>query len=325
MSVAQQARIFDLGAKDTRARILHDRRIGLEPAEETLTQNFASNYLARVRKAGLRARVREFTKWQEAHLVGADLALWFHDGSGNFAGIYLQAKRLFPDGTYRGLNHGSGRQHATLVSGAGRDGVLAGYAFYNGLDDPEPWRSACGHGIGATDSSGITVASALALIPHLKGRVPRTQIEQLCSPLSCLVRHAHSTTSGGPGATGPGGPGAGGAGSDGSGSRGSGPRVTPFGASGGDGTSPSTSHELPAALLQFAEHWSGSEAKVHTEDTLPDYARAIVKSDSDDRQADEPLYPWINRDRRLPYDSDDVVDDRGDLSLTTTVLMIGPR
>lgn len=321
MSVAQQARIFDLGAKETRARILHDRRIGLEPAEETLTQNFASSYLARVRKAGLQARVREFTKWQEAHLVGADLALWFHDGSGRFVGIYLQAKRLFPDGTYRGLNHGNGRQHRTLVNGASRDGVLAGYAFYNGLDDPEPRHAACSHGQGATDSSGITVANASALAAHLKRRVPRSQIEQLCSPLSCLVRHTSpiaGTGSGGtgPGGTGPGGPGAGGSDSGG----------TPTGVGGGDRRSFSIdSSDLLTALVHFAEHWPGSEVKVHTVDSLPDYARALVNNDSDVGLAAEPLnpegvrYPWAQ------FDSDDVLEDPGDMTLTTTVVVVGPR
>jgi hypothetical protein len=126
--VAQQARILDDGAKATTTRIRRDHRNGIEPHEETLTQNFVSDYVARVRRAKLRARANEFTKRQEAQLFGADVALWFVNAAGQFAGIYLQAKVLRRDDSYRGLNRSNrwGPQHQTLIDAGTRDGSSPG-------------------------------------------------------------------------------------------------------------------------------------------------------------------------------------------------------
>jgi hypothetical protein len=171
--VAQQARILDDGAKATTRRVRRDHRNGIDPHEETLTQNFVSDYVAKVRRSKMRARVNEFTKRQEARLYGADIALWFVNATGQFAGIYLQAKVLRRDDTYRGLNHSNrwGSQHQTLIDAGNRDGVLSGYAFYNGLSGSQPARSVCGHGDGAPDINGINIASATLMTPHLKRAV----------------------------------------------------------------------------------------------------------------------------------------------------------
>jgi len=310
MPIASQARVLDLGATDTRDRILHDRRLGVEPGEETLTQNFVSGYLARTRRSGLSATAREFTKHEESHLVGADVALWFHDGEGHYAGIYLQAKRQFADDTYRGLNHGGGRQHQTLIHGAGRDGVLAGYAFYNGLSDPNPVRAACAHGVGATDISGVTIASAESIRPHLQSKVGRTVIEHLCSPLSCLVRHDTGPVV----AVGDGG-GSGGGGSGG------------VSGGGGDEDGPPSSDEptgLPLALSLFANQWPGSGLVVHSVDTAPSYLREMVLGE--DEPADAPVGDRISyADSLYGYGSYARIYDPGDLSLATQVLLVGPK
>jgi len=311
MPVAGQARILDIGATRMRGRILHDRRLGLEPSEETLTQNFVSDYAARVRRAGLSADVREFTKHEESTLVGADIALWFYDAAGSYAGIYLQAKRLFPDGTYRGLNHAHGRQYQMLIDGARRDGVLAAYAFYNGLGDAEPARAACGHGIGATDISGITIASAASLGAHLPARLPRTAIEHLCSPLSCLVRHASISPGGTPRT----------AGGDALGGDGSGEGR----GEGGPGQDEPGPGGLPLVLSQFAQQWPDSGFEVLRGDSVPDYLRRfnedVVEAQGEYDLPDPSDYPefWGI------YPPGGRIYDRGDLAPTATVLLIGPK
>ncbi len=312
MPIASQARVLDLGAADTRNRILHDRRLGVQPGEETLTQNFVSGYLARVRRSGLGATAREFTKHEESHLVGADIALWFHDGSGHYAGIYLQAKRQFPGDTYHGLDHGGGRQHQTLVDGARRDGVLAGYAFYNGLNDPDPLRAACPHGVGATDISGITIASADSLQPHLRSKVQRTLIEHLCSPLSCLVRHDAESVAAVDDGSG-GGSGSGRAGGDG-------------GGGGQDDGPPDVNGPtgLPLALGLFANQWPGSRLVTHSTDTAPSYLRELLLAG--DEPAEDPVRDLIAyADSWYGYDPGTHIYDTGDLTPSTQVLLVGPK
>jgi hypothetical protein len=85
MSIAEQARILDDEAKATSKRMLRDHRNAIEPHEETLTQNFVSEYVARVRRAKMRVSVNEFTRRQEARLFGADLAIWFTNSRDEFA------------------------------------------------------------------------------------------------------------------------------------------------------------------------------------------------------------------------------------------------
>lgn len=191
MSASKLAHILDQGARGTNKRVLRDARNGLRAHEPTLTQNFVSDYLSRARRASLATRVREFTIHEEATAFGADLALWFTDGVGQFAGVYLQAKAIYQDQTYRRLDHANhhGTQYDMLVEAAVRDGVAAGYAFYSGYRGAEPRSSACPHGRGSPEINGITVASAASLSSKILKRVPRQEIEALTSPLSCLVRH----------------------------------------------------------------------------------------------------------------------------------------
>lgn len=255
--VAQQARILDDGAKAITRRVRRDHRNGIDPHEETLTQNFVSDYVAKVRRAKMRARVNEFTKRQEAQLFGADIALWFFNAADEYAGIYLQAKVLHQDDSYRGLNHSNrwGPQHQTLVDAATRDGVLAGYAFYNGLKGAQPAHSVCGHGDGSPEISGITLASANSMAQYLKRRVARTDIEALCSPLSCLVRHWSGSSDGGS-ATSP----------DGG------------GAPDGGNSKVSSPPDLPAALLGLARSWDQPEARLLGRDGLPSYVSQLVET-----------------------------------------------
>lgn len=256
--VAQQARILDDGAKATTRRVRRDHKNGIDPHEETLTQNFISDYVTKVRRSRMRARANEFTKRQEAQLFGADIALWFVNAAGQFAGVYLQAKVLRRDDTYRGLNRTNrwGPQHQTLVDAGTRDGVLAGYAFYNGLSGSQPGHSVCGHGDGAPDINGINIASASLMTPHLKNSVARTDIESLCSPLSCLVRHW------------------GGGGSSGGSAGGSGGGGGASGGGGGDAPAP----DLPAALLGLAESWQQPEARLLDRDELPSYVNQLAET-----------------------------------------------
>jgi hypothetical protein len=267
--VALQARILDDGAKATTTRIRRDHRNGIEPHEETLTQNFVSDYVARVRRAKMRARANEFTKRQEAQLFGADVALWFVNAAGQFAGIYLQAKVLRRDDSYRGLNHSNrwGPQNQTLIDAGNRDGVLAGYAFYNGLSGSQPAQSVCGHGEGAPDINGINIASATSMTAHLKGRVARTDVEALCSPLSCLVRHwGGGGSAGGSGGVASPGTGGGGGPAGGDGSRGTG--------EGEDSLAP----DLPAALLGLSQSWEQPEARLMGREEVPQYVSQLAET-----------------------------------------------
>ncbi len=180
--------LLDRQSSEVRARIVADRSLGLEPHEETLTQNFVSAYARAARHAGLRTRVKEFTKYQESHLYGADLAIWFQALDGKLSGIHLQAKRLFRDDTYRGLDHSSkqGRQFDLLVDGARASRASPAYAFYNGLSAGLPLRG-CPRGVMDADRNGISFAPAESIRPYLAWRVPRVEIEEHCSPLSCLT------------------------------------------------------------------------------------------------------------------------------------------
>lgn len=314
MSIAKQARVLDQGAAATSKRILRDHRNGIEPREETLTQNFVSEYVARTRRTKLNAGASEFARRDEARLYGADIALWFTNAAGQFAGVYLQAKVLRSDNTYRRLDHRNqhGRQFDTLIGAARRDGVLAGYAFHNGLRAPDPSKSACEHGIGSPEINGISVASASSMRSHLQRRVMRSSIEEFCSPLSCLVRHA----------TGPGG--AGPAGGDGSGSGGGG------GGGGGRGPADGTDPDLPSALIALSQSWQGSEARLHTSESLPAYVRALAErmdqaavgdiASPDDAYIDD--LDWWRYYGPGPYPGP---TEWGDLYPFFTAVLIGPE
>lgn len=252
MSVAKLARILDQGAKDTHSRILRDHRNGLGPHEETMTQNFISGYVSRIRTAKVNAAAGEFTRWDEARYFGADIALWFMNCSDEFAGVYLQSKILKSDDTYQKLDHTNshGRQYDTLVSAAARDGVLAGYAFYNGLKGADPLTSACTHGIGSPEISGISIASAVLLGSHVKAKVQRADIEALCSPLSCLVRHASSNLANSP----------------------------LEGDASSSGSAKQADPDLPRAILGLMLKWQQHDAQLHTRESIPEYVRTLAGS-----------------------------------------------
>ena len=284
---AQQARILDDGAKATTRRVRRDHKNGIDPYEETLTQNFVSDYVAKVRRLKLRARVNEFTKRQEAQIYGADIALWFVNAADQFAGVYLQAKVLRRDDTYRGLSHRNrwGTQYQTLVDAGNRDGVLSGYVFYNGLSGAQPARSVCGHGDGAPDINGINIASTTLMTPHLKSVVARADVEALCSPLSCLVRH-WSASGGGGGGSPSGGPGG-------------------SGGSGGGAGKDAPTLDLPAVLLGLSESWQQPAARLLSREELPSYVSALAETlqlcpdqlptDGDRDYVDDPEDSWFYR------------------------------
>lgn len=261
MSASKLAHILDQGARETNKRVLRDTRNGLRAHEPTLTQNFVSDYLSRARRASLATRVREFTIHEEATAFGADLALWFTDG-GQFVGVYLQAKAIYQDQTYRGLDHANhhGTQYDTLVKAAVRDGVAAGYAFYSGYRGAEPRSSACPHGRGSPEINGITVASAASLSSNILRHVPRQEIEALTSPLSCLVRHqqtwppSHSK-----------------------------PGNSPTSSTGRASDGPLES--IVDSLRSFAAQSDG-EVRVHDQSSIPSYLRALDGGQSLNREVD---------------------------------------
>lgn len=312
MSIAELARILDDGAKATNKRINRDHRNGLEPHEETLTQNFVSDYVARTRLAQLLASANEFTKYQEGRMFGADIALWFTNDKGRFAGIYLQAKVMRQDGTYRSLNHKNshGLQHAMLTHAASRDHVLSGYAFYNGLRRAEPHLSACSHGIGSPDTNGISIASAALLGPHLKPSVPRLAVEGLCSPLSCLVRHATTASTGG--------------GIGGTGGEGMGLIVD------GNGGRELDSQEidLPTAVLGLAKEWNQASARLLDRERIPDYVRKLAEQLESTDEAPNPVEPLQIPDAEelaLFYQANLDPAEWSDLRPSFSAVLIGPQ
>ena len=186
--------LLDDLARSTRKRILRDRAYGLEPHEETLTQNIVSDLTHALSASGSKSFAYEVPKYLEATVYGADIAFWIQNKAGQLAGILLQAKRQFNrDDTYRDLDHSNktgGQQYTLLVESARAAGLLAGYVFYNGLNTGQPSSTACGLNLLDPDLHGITVASALTL--HRQGliqhSVSRVQVEKATAPFGCLVR-----------------------------------------------------------------------------------------------------------------------------------------
>jgi hypothetical protein len=186
--------LLDALATKMRRRILRDRGHGLEPHEETHTQNFVSDLTDGLSLVGSKAFAHEIPRHLEARLYGADIAFWIQNKQGHLAGILVQAKRQFyRDDTYRDLDHSNktgGKQYQLLVDSAKAAGLLAGYAFYNGLTPGQPSSTACGFHLLDPDLNGITVASALTL--HREGLiqhvVPRVSVEPTTAPLGCLIR-----------------------------------------------------------------------------------------------------------------------------------------
>lgn len=185
-------RLLDTMAAKTRRRIRRDRRNGLDAHEETLTQNLVSELTEGLKAQGLAVTVQEIPRYAEAHTFGADIALWLQNSDGRLAGIHLQAKRQYPNDTYRDLDHtnSDGLQYDLLISGAASSGALAGYAFYNGLNKGQPKSTSCGSNILNEKQHGINVARAKTLEAggHINHVVRRIDVEGLCAPLSCLVR-----------------------------------------------------------------------------------------------------------------------------------------
>lgn len=187
--LTRAVQILDEQAAEVRARIRQDWANGLEPYETTLTQNLVSALRRELALAGAAVYATEIPRDDEAKLYGADIALWVLAPVGGLAGVHLQAKRQYPDDTYRGLDHANshGQQYDLLVQGARAAGALAGYAFYNGLDDPGPARVMCSQKITSADSHGVSVARASSMASHVAATVRRVDVEHLCAPLRCLL------------------------------------------------------------------------------------------------------------------------------------------
>lgn len=187
--LTRAVRILDAQAAAVRARIREDRADGLEPYETTLTQNLVSDLRRQLAAAGTAVYAAEIPRDDEIKLNGADLALWVRAPGGALAGVHLQAKRQYSDDTYRGLDHSNshGRQYDMLLAGARASGARAGYAFYNGLDDPGPAGVLCTQNILTADSHGVSIADARRLAGHVAATVRRVDVERLCSPLRCLL------------------------------------------------------------------------------------------------------------------------------------------
>jgi hypothetical protein len=187
-----------LVAEETRDRILRDRLLGLpDPSEETHTQNLVSRLAELSRGYGLTLVAREVPRYTESHLLGADIAFWVLGRTGT-AGLHLQAKRLFPDDTYRDLGHANsrGRQVDTLITGASSVGAGAGYIFYNGLTGGQPTGSACCLLDYSPARNGVSLAPAMAVEPFVGGpgdHVPRVSLEDVCTPLVCVPRCCQRT------------------------------------------------------------------------------------------------------------------------------------
>ena len=314
--VAQIARILDDGARATTRRVRRDHRNGIDPREETLTQNFISDFVNRVRGSKMRARAREFTKHEEGGRYGADIAIWFVNAAGQFAGVYLQAKVLRQDDTYRGLNHKNriGTQNKMLIDAGIRDRVLAGYAFYNGLSGHQPASSSCWHGVGAPDINGINIASATLRTPHLGSRVARANIESLCSPLSCLVRHAVGGGSGG-GSAGR---------STGGSASGSGGGDSPSEKFGADAPAPN----LPSATIGLAESWQQREARLINHEDLPTYVKQLSQmlNLSSDQLPDDDDHDYVSNPADWWPDGPRTERVRwSDIKPSFTAVLIGPE
>ena len=173
----------------THDRITSDRAVGLEPREETLTQNLVSELRASFLASGARVFAREIPRHEESTLYGADLALWFQNTSGDLSGTHFQAKRQYDDDSYRDLDHSNktDTQFELLVKGASAAKAAAGYMFYNGLSAGQPTGTACCVGEFSPDSHGVNVAPAWALAGHLKWRVWRKDVEASCMPFRCII------------------------------------------------------------------------------------------------------------------------------------------
>lgn len=157
-----------------------------------ITQNIVSDLTDSLVGQGLAVTVHEIPRYQEANGIGADLAIWMQNPDGQLAGIHLQAKRQYPNDTYRDLDHvnSKGAQYDHLVAGAARSGARAAYAFYNGLKENQPNLTSCMSSILEPDKHGINVARAKSMFQHnhINHVVRRADVEELCAPLSCLMR-----------------------------------------------------------------------------------------------------------------------------------------
>lgn len=190
--------ILNKAAAETRARIVGDRRLGLEPHEETLTQNFVSFISRSVREFELPVAMVEIDRRSESRLYGADIAIWIRGRSGGLMGLHLQAKRQYLDDTYHGIGYvpaNGVKQIDRLIDGARASGAGAGYVFYNGLDDNQPTGSGCCIVDYSPTRNGITVAGATDVNEAAGDETvtPRTHIEGICTPVACLARCVRAT------------------------------------------------------------------------------------------------------------------------------------
>ncbi|MEV8375188.1 DUF6615 family protein [Kribbella sp. NPDC056861] len=187
--------VLNNAAAMTRERIVRDRLLGLDPHEETLTQNLTSQIIGGVAPGSLPVAMKEIDRRSESRLYGADLALWIRGRSGKLAGLHLQAKRQYPDDTYRKLGYkpekAKRRQIDQLVVGARATGAGAGYIFYNGLTESQPGGSACCLADYSPTRNGVTLTTVHHVercIDENPRETPRQMIEDDCNPLGCLAR-----------------------------------------------------------------------------------------------------------------------------------------
>ncbi|WP_433002481.1 hypothetical protein [Kribbella sp. CA-294648] len=191
--------ILNKAAADTRARIIGDRRLGLEPHEETLTQNLVSFISRSVHELELPVAMVEIDRRSESRLYGADIALWIRGRSGGLMGLHLQAKRQYLDDTYHGIGYvpaNGVKQIDRLIGGAQASGAGAGYVFYNGLRGDQPTGSACCIADYSPTRNGITVATA-SDVKEAAGEeavTPRQEVEEFCTPVACLARCVKATS-----------------------------------------------------------------------------------------------------------------------------------
>jgi hypothetical protein len=100
-------------------------RIGLQLNEETITETLLFRLAKRHRHSGL--RVRAFSKPEEKK-SGSDWEWWFVQG-GSGVGLRVQAKRIFPSGTFKSLK---AVQTTQLITKAGNCHPF--FVFYNDED-----------------------------------------------------------------------------------------------------------------------------------------------------------------------------------------------
>jgi hypothetical protein len=133
------------------------KTMGIALSEETITETVLYNLAVASQNTDLHIDLA--TKHAESN-HGADWEWWFVKGKRGIC-FRVQAKRLFPDGTYRSLFHGKAKYHQLdkLVAAAKMDGHAPLYCFYN-FNYPalHPPPNACIHHYNRPSFWGCTLA-----------------------------------------------------------------------------------------------------------------------------------------------------------------------